>query len=136
MDDLSAHLRTVTRMTFLFLSLCCICWALWPAYKPLFGGLGIGAVASLVNASHLSWKVQRIGAKAAGQDTKRTNLGFLTRACIGLLAVVVATEYLSFSLYGTVAGLFVAQLATLILGFRSKGGSAALHSSDERGENN
>lgn len=136
MDDLSAHLRTVTRITFLFLSLCCIGWAIWPAHNSLFGGLGIGAVASLVNASHLSWKVQRIGANAAVQGSKRNNLGFFTRACIGLLAVVVATEYFSLSLIGTVIGLFVAQLATLILGFRSKSRPAASHSSDERGENN
>jgi ATP synthase protein I len=136
MDDLSAHLRTVMRITFFFLSLCCIGWALWPEHKPLFGGLVIGAAASLANAFHLSWKVQRIGANAAAQGTKRNTLGFLTRASVGLLAVVVATEYLSFSLYGTVAGLFAAQLATLILGIRIKRSPAVRHSSEERGENN
>ncbi|SFJ25517.1 ATP synthase protein I [Paenibacillus sp. UNC496MF] len=136
MDDLSGHLRTVMRMTFFFLSLCFIGWAVFPDHKPIFGGLILGAAASLVNAFHLSWKVQRIGANAAAKGSKRNNLGFLTRACIGLLAVVVATRYFSFSVYGAVAGLFVAQLATLILGFRSKRRTAARHSSDERGENN
>ncbi|WP_219834458.1 ATP synthase subunit I [Paenibacillus sp. R14(2021)] len=137
MKDLPSHLRTVKRITFFFLSACFVGWALLPEYKPLFGGLILGAAASLVNAFHLSWKVQRIGAKAAAaQSSKRNNLGFLTRACIALLAVVIATEYLSYNLYGAVAGLFVAQLATLILGFRSMSRSAARHSSDERGENN
>lgn len=136
MDELSGHLRTVMRLTFFFLSLCFIGWALFPEQKPFFGGLVIGAAASLANAFHLSWKVRRIGANAADRGTKRINLGFLTRACIGLLAAVVATEYFSFSVVGTILGLFVAQLATLILGFRARGGPAARHSSDERGENN
>ncbi|SEN60525.1 ATP synthase subunit I [Paenibacillus sp. OV219] len=136
MDDLSGHLRTVTRITFFFLSLCFIGWALLPDYKPLFGGLILGAVASLANAFHLSWKVQRTGAFAVAGIKKRNNLGFLTRACIALLAAVIATRYFSFSIYGTVAGLFVAQLATLILGFIAKRNSAVRHSTDERGENN
>ncbi|MBM7566541.1 ATP synthase subunit I [Paenibacillus sacheonensis] len=136
MDDLSGHLRTVMRVTFFFLSLCFVGWALFPERESLFGGLVLGTAASLVNAFHLSWKVQRAGANAAAGIKRRGNLGFLTRACIGLLAAVVATRYFSFNVYGTVAGLFVAQLATLILGFRSKGRSAARHFSDERGENN
>lgn len=136
MDDLSGHLRTVMRVTFFFLSLCCVGWALWPEYKPHFGGLIVGAAASLVNAFHLSWKVQRIGANAAVKGSKRSTLGFFTRACVALLAVVVATQYLSFSLYGTVAGLFLVQLAILLLGFRAKRSLAIKHSSNERGENN
>lgn len=136
MDDLSGHLRTVTRITFFFLSVCFIGWALLPEHKPLFGGLILGAVASLANAFHLSWKVRQVGSYAAAGIKKRNNLGFLTRACIGLLAAVLADRYFSFSLYGTVAGLFVAQLATLILGFIAKRNSAVRHSTDERGENN
>ncbi|SDX26446.1 ATP synthase subunit I [Paenibacillus sp. CF384] len=136
MDDLSGHLRTVKRITFFFLSLCFIGWALLPEYKPFFGGLVLGTAASLANAFHLSWKVQRVGALSAAGIQKRHNLGFLTRACIALLAVVIATKYFSFSLYGTVAGLFVAQLATLILGFKAKRDPAVRHSTDERGENN
>ncbi|WP_192043401.1 ATP synthase subunit I [Paenibacillus lycopersici] len=136
MDELSSHLRTVTRITFLFLSLCFVGWALFPAAKPHFGGLILGTAASLANAFHLSWKVQRAGSYAAAQVKRRVNLGFLTRACIALLAYVVATKYFSFSLYGTVAGLFTAQLATLLLGFKAKSKPAARHSTDERGENN
>jgi ATP synthase protein I len=136
MDDLSAHLRTVTRITFLFLSVCFIGWALLPEYKPLFGGLVIGAAGSLINARHLAWKVNRVGANAAEQGTRRVNLGFLTRGCVALLAVVVSTETLSFSLAATVAGLFTAQLATLVLGFLSRVKPVSPDPTDERGENN
>lgn len=136
MDDLSAHLGTVRRLVFFFLSICFIGWAVLPDYKVIFGGLIVGALASLVNAFHLSWKVSRIGANAAARGTKRITLGYLTRACIALLAVIVATQSLSLNLYATVAGLFVAQLATLILGFNARRKLAARHPHDERGENN
>jgi ATP synthase protein I len=137
MDDLSAHLKSVKRITFMCLSLCFIGWAVLPGYKPYFGGFIVGAIASLANAYHLFWKVNRIGANAAEQGTKRISLGFLTRSCIALLAVVVSqNEHLSFDLYATVAGLFVAQLATLILGFRAKRHLAVRQFTDERGENN
>lgn len=136
MDDLSAHLKTVTRLTFFFLSVCFLGWALFPDYKSVFGGLIVGAAASLANAAHLAWKVNRIGANAAARGARKMTLGYLTRACIGLLAVVVATRTLSFSLPATVAGLFAAQLATLVLGFLSRRRSATPNPADERGENN
>jgi ATP synthase protein I len=136
MDDLSAHLKTVTRLTFLFLSVCFIGWALLPEYKPVFGGLILGALGSLVNAHHLAWKVNRIGANAAERGTRKQTLGYLTRACVALLVAVIATRTLSFSLPAAVAGLFTAQLATLILGFVSKRKTALPNSTDERGENN
>ncbi|GLX70119.1 ATP synthase subunit I [Paenibacillus glycanilyticus] len=136
MDDLSAHLKAVTRITFLFMSLCCVAWALMPENESWWGGLMIGGAASLINAYHLSWKVTKVGAVAAAQIKKRVNLGFVTRACITLLAVVIATKTYTFQLSATVAGLFVAQLATLILGFLSRRKLMASNPTDERGENN
>ncbi|MCM3628046.1 ATP synthase subunit I [Paenibacillus glycanilyticus] len=136
MDDLSAHLKAVTRVVFLFMSLCCIGWALLPAYENWWGGLMIGGAASLINAYHLSWKVKRAGAIAVAQIKKRVNLGFFTRACVALLAVVIATKTYTFQLSAVVAGLFVAQLATLILGFLSRRKLMASNPTDERGENN
>lgn len=136
MDDLSAHVKTVTRLTFFFLSVCCLAWVFLPAYESWWGGLMIGGAASLLNARHLAWKVTRIGANAAAHTNRRANLGFFTRACIALLAVVIAIKTYTFQLPATVAGLFVAQLATLILGFLSKRKLMATNSTDERGENN
>lgn len=136
MDDLSAHLKAVTRVTFFFMSLCCIAWAVMPEHESWWGGLMIGGAASLVNARILGWKVTKIGANAAVQGTKRTNIGFFTRSCVALLAVVIATQTYTFQLSATVAGLFVAQLATLILGFLSRRKLMASNPTDERGENN
>lgn len=135
-DNLSAHLRTVTRLTFFFLSVCFICWAVFPAQQAWWGGLIVGTVASLVNALHLAWKVDSIGARAAGGGKGRPSLGFFTRACIGLLAAVIATRTLDFRVEAVAMGLFVAQLATLLLGFWAKRKRGRTQSLDERGENN
>jgi len=134
MDDLSARLKTVTRLTFFFLSACFLAWFFFPAQQAWWGGLVIGTIASLVNAWHLGWKVIQMGANAASRGTKRVTLGFFTRSCIGLLAIVASTRAFTFEPAATVMGLFVAQLATLVIGFISRDKENA-RSLRERGEN-
>ncbi|WP_168121400.1 ATP synthase subunit I [Paenibacillus sp. HB172176] len=136
MYDLSTHVKAVTRVNFFFLSACCLAWALLPAYEDWWGGLMIGCAASLINARHLAWKVTRASANAAAHGTKRVNLGYLTRACIALLAVVLATRTYTFQLPAVVTGLIIAQLATLILGFFASRKLAQMEITDERGETN
>ncbi|WP_317966258.1 ATP synthase subunit I [Paenibacillus sp. CCS19] len=125
-------------MTFFFLSVCFICWAVFPAQQAWWGGLVVGTVAGLVNALHLGWKVSQIGANAAARSNRRSTLGYVTRACIGLLAAVIATRTFDFRIEAVAAGLFVAQLVTLLLGFWTmrKRGRTQSQSLDERGENN
>lgn len=107
----------VRRFTFLLLSVTFICWFVWPQLQTVFGGFVVGVIASLVNAYHLSWKVGRIGENAALQNKKKTTLGFLTRAAIGLLAVVLATRWFHYNLEATVAGLCVAPIVSLTVGW-------------------
>ncbi|EFM09093.1 ATP synthase I [Paenibacillus curdlanolyticus YK9] len=135
-DNLSAYLKTVTRLTFFFLSVCCVCWAVFPAQQAWWGGLVIGTIASLVNALHLGWKVIRIGENAAAGGNRRSTLGYVTRACIGVLAAVIATRTFDFRIEAVAAGLIVAQLATLLLGFWTIRKRERTQSLDERGENN
>jgi ATP synthase protein I len=123
-------------LTFFFLSVCFICWAAFPSQQAWWGGLVVGTAASLVNALHLAWKVDRIGAIAAAGGKGRASLGFFTRACIGLLAAVIATTTFDFRVEAVAAGLFVAQLATLLLGIWTKRKRGRTQSLDERGENN
>jgi len=136
MDNLSAHLKTVTRVMFALLSVCCIFWALFPDQKAWWGGFVTGAVASLVNALHLAWKVNQIGFNAAAGNKRRSTLGYFTRACIGLLAAVIATQTFDFRIETVAAGLFTAQLATLLLGFWAIRKRERMQTLDERGENN
>ncbi|GFN32720.1 ATP synthase subunit I [Paenibacillus xylaniclasticus] len=136
MDNMSAHLKTITRVMFALLSVCFIVWALFPEHEAWWGGFVIGAIASLVNALHLSWKVNQIGANAAAGNKRRTTLGYFTRACIGLLAAVIATRTFDFRIEAVAAGLITAQLATLLLGFWAVRKRERMQSLDERGENN
>ncbi|WP_199623570.1 ATP synthase subunit I [Paenibacillus alkalitolerans] len=117
MDDLNVHLRSVTRFIFFFLSFCLLTWALFPTARPIAAGLAVGALAGWVNAIYLFRKVKRIADSAAAQSYRRTNLGFLTRAAVAVLAVVIALRVPGINLYAVIAGYFVTQLATLLLGF-------------------
>lgn len=121
MDDFSSHLKTIQRMTFLLLSACFAGWALLPAYRPYFAGIILGASASLVNARYLAWKIQQLTKAVMEKSGRKINLGFMTRAAISLLAVVISLRFrdeIAFST--TLAGLFFfTQLATLLLGIFS-----------------
>lgn len=115
MHDYTGHVIKVTRITLFFLSLCLVVWALMPSIRPQVGGLMVGVVASIVNGIFLAWKVNRVGQAAIEPSKRKTGLGFLTRAAVVVLSVIVS-ERLHLSLAATVAGLFSFQLATLLLG--------------------
>lgn len=119
MDDLSLQVRKVTRISLFFLSICFLAWALLPKYEAVLAGIVIGCCAGIINQLHLGWKVSRIADAAAQGRKSRAPLGFFTRAAIAVLAVVIATQYFHFSLIATIIGLFIPQLATLILGILS-----------------
>lgn len=134
MDDLPALMRTITRTTFFFLSLGCVGWAIWPDWKPYFGGFLIGSIGSLVGVWHRAWKTAKIGERAVSGRKGGFGFGFVSRAAIGVLAAVVSVKMLEFNLPATVAGLFVAPLVTLVLGLSSIRRLLGGHSSEERGE--
>ncbi|RKN78829.1 ATP synthase subunit I [Paenibacillus ginsengarvi] len=134
MNDLSARLKTATRASYLMLCICFLGWAIFPQYKGVFAGLVIGIAASVINSLHLSWKIYRLTDLALGKTSRKTTLGFLTRACIVLLAVIVSTRTFQFNLIATLAGLFFVQLATLVLGIISTVRDKQSEPTVERGE--
>lgn len=116
MDNFGAHLNIVRRISFLCLSACFLLWALLPQYKAYFAGLIIGITVSLINALHLAWKVRKVGHAAEHKTNRRVNLGFLTRASLALLAIIVALRYDAAEFSTTLAGLFFAQLIAIAVG--------------------
>lgn len=112
----------------------CLGWVIWPGYQNVFGGFLIGAIGGLAISWHLAWKLARIGDAAATGRKPRSGLGFVTRACIGLLAGVVSVRMLEFNLEATAVGLIVPPMATLLLGIVARRRQARGHSTDERGE--
>ncbi|MFD2615497.1 ATP synthase subunit I [Paenibacillus gansuensis] len=117
MDELSARLKTVYRAALFFLSLCLLVWALYPPLRGMAAGLLIGTAASLVNMYYLSMKVRQAAEIAESGQKRRFNLGFLTRAAVGVLAVMLALRLGSdVELFGVILGLLFWQLAVLLAG--------------------
>lgn len=134
MLELPGLMRSISRTTFFFLSVGCLGWAVWPDLKSIFGGFLIGSVGGWLIAWHLAWKTARIAAVAATGRRSRSGFGFLSRAALALLAVVISVRTLDFSAAATAAGLFTAPLAILVLGFIATRRARKAHPADERGE--
>ncbi|WP_373232155.1 ATP synthase subunit I [Cohnella sp.] len=134
MEDLPVLMRKISRITFFFLFLGCLGWAVRPEWEAVFGGFLIGTVGSLLFTWHLAWKSVRVADATAGGRRSRGGFGFLSRAAIGLLAAVISVRTLEFDPAATVAGLITAPMATLVLGLLSIRRKRGGHPSDERGE--
>jgi ATP synthase protein I len=119
MDEFPQTLKTVQSITMFFLSFCLVGWAVLVDYRPYFAGLLIGTCASLINSRHLGWKITKLTKVALDNSGRKVNMGFLTRAAIAALAVVVSIRYEQFAFSTALAGLFFTQLATLVLGIIS-----------------
>lgn len=118
MNDLHAYLKTVTKLTFIILSLCFLCWAILEAYRPYIAGFMLGVTVSLINAHYLSLKIRQLSQVVLGISGRRINLGFLTRAAIAVLAAMAAIQFEEhLSIMTTAAGIFFVPLASLIVGF-------------------
>jgi ATP synthase protein I len=121
MDDFSAHLKTVQNAFLFFLSFCLVGWALLEDYRPYVAGLMLGSIVSMINARHLAWKIGRTTKRLLKQpNTRKANMGFLTRGAIAALAGLIVIRYPQhLALSTTIAGYFFAQLATIVLGIVS-----------------
>ncbi|RUS49164.1 ATP synthase subunit I [Cohnella sp. AR92] len=134
MNELPDLLKRVSRIAFFFLSMGCLGWAVWPAYQNVFGGFMIGVIGGMAISWHLAWKLVRIGDSVVSGRKPRSGLGFVTRACIGLLAGVISVRMLEFNLAATVTGIIASPMATLVLGLISRSRRSDGHPTDERGE--
>jgi ATP synthase protein I len=135
MDDLPALMRRNIRMTFFFLSLGCLGWAIRPDLKPVFGGFMMGVAGGFLVSLHLAWKVSMMAARAAaGWQRRIGGFGFVSRAALGVLAAFISVRVLDFNLPATAAGLLIGPLVTLLLGLLAISRRTGGHSSNERGE--
>lgn len=119
MNDLSAHLKVVTRATVYFFAATLLLWAIFVDIRPYVAGLMLGTAVSLFNAHLLSIKVQQISKAMAANDGKRVNTGFISRICMVLIAVMISVKVSHFDLVCTIIGLFLVQIFTLLMGILS-----------------
>jgi ATP synthase protein I len=116
MNVSKSNLKLAQRVTYFLISVAMIVWAIQPDYKPLMGGLIIGLAGSLAITWHLYWKTVKLAEIVAKTASKpRFNLGFLTRACIAVLAYVISNNVFHFNFYMTIIGLIFVQLVTIVL---------------------
>jgi ATP synthase protein I len=133
-DELPVLVRRISRITFFFLFIGCLGWALYPKWEDVFGGYLIGALGSLLFTWQLAWKTIRMADAAVGGRRSRGGFGFLSRAAIGLLAAVISVRTFGYDPAATVAGLITTPMAMLVLGLSSIRRKSGGHPSDERGE--
>jgi ATP synthase protein I len=116
MNDLSGFLKTISKLSLFVFAAGLILWALLVSYRPYIAGLLLGSAVSLLNFVYLGLKTRQLGDLIVQGEKKRINLGFLTRAALAVLAVMVAYKSEHFDLASTVIGLFYAQTAAFVMG--------------------
>jgi ATP synthase protein I len=116
MDDLTAHLGKVSKIAIFFLLACFVGWTLLPEYRGYLAGLLLGGAVSLINAHYLSFKIKQMSQNLVDKQNRRINLGFLTRASLAVLAIMLASKSVHIEIVTTIIGLFLMQAATLLLG--------------------
>lgn len=119
MDDLDAQLKAMTRFSLLSLSACLLAWALMPEWRPYAAGLAMGMVVSLINMRYLGMKIKQMTILVISKESKRFNLGFLTRAAMVVLTVLLAKEFDQVNLIATIIGLFISPFIAAAVGFAS-----------------
>ncbi|NDI36844.1 ATP synthase subunit I [Chengkuizengella sediminis] len=120
MNNLSALTKNAYKITIYVLVACFVTWALLPHYRVYSAGLILGILVSLINARYLQWKIELMSEVAIKKLKRRVNDGFMTRASLSLIAVVISIKFeqhIAFST--TLAGLFFVQSLTFILGIIS-----------------
>lgn len=117
MNDLSAHLRIMLRVFYIWLAGCLMVWAVFPSFKTYSAGLILGSSVSFLNALFLGRKVHFISETVVQQKAARINIGFLSRICFMLLAVMVVIKFPQFDLLFTMIGFMFAPLTAFIVGF-------------------
>lgn len=117
MNELPKYMRMLTFITLSFIAVCLLGAAVFTSYSSIFMGIALGAGVSYFNAYFLSTKIRKLTDRVAEGIPKATNLGFLTRASLAVLAVILAYNNPTFNLYSVALSLLFAQLILLIIGF-------------------
>ncbi|MBP1992586.1 ATP synthase subunit I [Paenibacillus eucommiae] len=113
---MNTQLKPMVRITLLVVSVSLLVWIIFPSYRTYAAGLVLGVVISFINAWFLFMKIEALARNAAEGSDKRINLGFISRVCMAIIAVMIAVKIPDFNLVFTIIGLFFVQVATLLRG--------------------
>lgn len=110
------QLRPIVRATLFVFSATLLIWAFAPALRVYATGFMLGMVISLINAWILMVKIEALSRNIVEKSDKRVGLGFISRICTALIAVMIAVKLPQVDLVFTIIGLFFVQMATLLMG--------------------
>ena len=116
MNDLTAQMRELLRIYCLWLAVCLVLWIVVQDAKSYLAGLILGSSISYINAVHLGRKIVQISEAVATNQTKRLSIGFISRICFVLIAVMLASKLTQFSVLFTIIGFAFAPLVMLVIG--------------------
>lgn len=116
MDDIASIVKGVTKVSLIIMAGLLMGWALHPETRIYTLGMVLGMAGGLVSTRHLSSKVRNVAHAVTTPGSRAYSLGFISRICFALLAVMFSVKVEHFSLELTIAGLFLPQLLTIPVG--------------------
>lgn len=116
MNDLTAQMRELLRIYCLWVAVCLVLWIVVQDAKSYLAGLILGSSISYINAVHLGRKIVRFSEAVTTNQTKRMSIGFVSRICFVLIAVMLASKLTQFSVLFTIIGFAFAPLVMLVIG--------------------
>lgn len=119
MNDLSSLLAILLRIFLLWLVALIAVWVLFPEARSIAAGLVLGSSVSMMNGRILEAKVQRIAQLMLENKAAKTSIGFITRACLILIATMAAVRFDLFDLVSTVIGFMFFPIMIMIVGIIS-----------------
>ncbi|CAH1209748.1 hypothetical protein PAECIP111892_03301 [Paenibacillus auburnensis] len=117
MDDLSRYRKVLALATLCFVVVCVLAAALSPDVRSIALGLALGGAIGCINVTYLGYKVRQVADTMAGEGKRRVSLGFMTRAALSLLGVMVAFKAPQvFNMIAVAGGLLLAPILLIIIG--------------------
>ncbi|HET7580237.1 MAG TPA: ATP synthase subunit I [Bacillales bacterium] len=118
MDEFPLYYKKVLKLLVYALSASFVLWAVLPQFRPILSGLILGEAGCLFNTSFLARKVRKVVERAVDNNKGRSQTGFITRACVSFLVVLISVHYSQyFNLVSTLIGLCLFHFVALFKGF-------------------
>lgn len=114
MNDLTVQMRWLLRIFCFWAAICLVLWIVFQDAQPYISGLLLGSAVSLLNAAHLAMKIHQISDAVMLNQKKRLSVGFVSRICFVLIAIMLASKLPQFSVLFTIIGFMFAPLTLLI----------------------
>lgn len=116
MNDLNDIMQPLLRTLYVWLALCILVWLFILDWRPYAAGMFLGSLISWVNAQFLVMKIRQVTAMVLEKKGRRANIGFVSRVCFSLIAVMAAVRIEEIDLLTTILGFFYCPIVAFFVG--------------------